>query len=341
MIYFLKEFTEKGVHSGSKARLDCEEIINKFSDVGIELNFFNKKDILTKFPIQVIKIFFELKRNDIVILQYPYYSNVSKFVYSIFNYLKKYKNIKIIILIHDIDSLRNNIDCEIQDEINNLNIADIVISHNKYMSKWLYEKGLSTKIVELGVFDYLCNTNIGKNIKFGKNIVIAGNLDERKSRFVYLLNKDSIQGEFLLYGPNYKESDIVFKVKYMGVEQPNILVEKLQEGFGLIWDGNSIQECSGNIGNYLKYNNPHKLSLYIAAGIPVIVWSKSAVAEFVNKNNIGITINNLNELSKKLDSIDENSYNVMVDNIRKIKINVINGKNLESVLKYSINSMEE
>lgn len=45
-----------------------------------------------------------------------------------------------------------------------------------------------------------------------------------------------------------------------------------------VWDGDSVDTCAGNTGAYLRYNNPHKTSLYLACGMPVIVWKEAAIA---------------------------------------------------------------
>ena len=64
----------------------------------------------------------------------------------------------------------------------------------------------------------------------------------------------------------------------------------------------------------MKYNNPHKFSLYLSLGIPVIIWEKAALAKFVKENNVGITIANLKDLDEILD-------NLTVDEFKKMKIN--------------------
>ena len=66
--------------------------------------------------------------------------------------------------------------------------------------------------------------------------------------------------------------------------------------FGLVWDGESLDECSGIYGKYLLYNNPHKLSLYLSSGKPVIVWKQSALAPFVEENGLGVAVGSLAEL---------------------------------------------
>lgn len=55
-----------------------------------------------------------------------------------------------------------------------------------------------------------------------------------------------------------------------GSYMPEELPEKLEAKYGLVWDGLEITSCEGTFGQYLKYNNPHKFSLYMAAGIAVI-----------------------------------------------------------------------
>lgn len=53
-------------------------------------------------------------------------------------------------------------------------------------------------------------------------------------------------------------------------ELPGALVQS----FGLVWDGNSMDTCTGNYGSYLRINDPHKVSLYLSSGLPIIVGQK-------------------------------------------------------------------
>ena len=76
-----------------------------------------------------------------------------------------------------------------------------------------------------------------------------------------------------------------------------------------------------------------KFSLYIAAGLPVIVWSKAAIAEVVRKNNIGIVVDNLYKLSDVLKKISDEEYLMMCKNVKKIREKVIAGENLLNILE--------
>ena len=87
----------------------------------------------------------------------------------------------------------------------------------------------------------------------------------------------------------------------------------------MVWDGISIETCDGPTGNYLRYNNPHKLSLYLSSGLPVIVWKESALAEFISSQKLGIVISNLYELSDILDTITEKQYQEFVGNIQEVR----------------------
>ena len=75
----------------------------------------------------------------------------------------------------------------------------------------------------------------------------------------------------------------------------------------------------------MKYNNPHKLSLYIAAGLPVVVWEKAAIADFVKKYNIGIIVKSLLDLDKEINSLSEEQYEEFKQNILVLQKNVTNG----------------
>ena len=110
-----------------------------------------------------------------------------------------------------------------------------------------------------------------------------------------------------LYG-NGLDRELSGTAQYHGAFPPDELPAHLEGAFGLVWDGPSVETCDGPMGRYLGYNNPHKVSLYLAAGMPVIVWSKSALAPLVEENGIGIAVNELSEITEKLQRIELDCY---------------------------------
>ena len=85
-------------------------------------------------------------------------------------------------------------------------------------------------------------------------------------------------------------------------------------------------------GEYLKMNNPHKASLYLASGFPIIVWRQSALADFVRKNSCGILVDSLFEIADILDSISNDEYEELIRNSKKIGDNICNGHYLKTAL---------
>ena len=215
------------------------------------------------------------------------------------NMLNKYKNAK-----SAIDDAK-----ELYDLANSENDEDTI--------KSLFDdsESLEQKIVNLEIFDYLYNEPVPKIIRNnGKKVIVAGNLTREKSGYVYKLKELNV--DMCLYGVNY-EGDIPDDI-YKGAFSPDELIQHLEGNFGLVWDGTSVEKCTGNTGAYLKYNNPHKTSLYLAADLPVIIWSQAAMADFVKRNNIGIVIDDLHHLSECLKGVSEKDYQEMQQNVRMI-----------------------
>jgi glycosyltransferase involved in cell wall biosynthesis len=225
----------------------------------------------------------------------------------------KNKRVKIYGLLHDLDILRLSTTeyCPLGERIRRnleekkaLKLCDAIIAHNKTMKEKLIEYGYDErKIVELGIFDYL-SKNPKKERIFDKSIIVAGNLNKNKSGYVYKLGEGV---NYNLYGIDYTGPQNEF-IKYFGSFSPEELPQKVDGCFGLVWDGNSIDTCSGAYGQYLRINNPHKTSFYLACGIPVIIWKDAALADFVLKNNCGITVESLQEISNILGKMSEEDY---------------------------------
>ncbi|MCH5155404.1 MAG: sugar transferase [Clostridiales bacterium] len=327
-------------HAGTKARIDVERIFEN-SDckkLGMRIRSAGSKWIYRiKNAVPAFYNQWKLKRikGDIVFIQYPITALKTMLSAVIRDIAGKNK---IIFLLHDVSYIRYFSQPERKvPEIEFLNLASGLICHNDIMIKKLQEDGVNKPaFTSLELFDYLIDDKaVLPTPIYGNEICFAGNL--QKSEFLnQLANSSSIDFTLNLFGPNYEplNSDHII---YKGSYKPEELVSHLNFSYGLVWDGPDIDTCSGEYGLYTKYNNPHKLSLYIAAGLPVIVWEKAAMAEFVIKNNIGITVDSLLNIDKKISGISEIDYNVMVENVRKFQKNVLSGYYLKTAMGNIIN----
>ena len=329
----------------SKARIDANKILES---LGWDIKYINVKETKNKIDRyknikesykQLLNILSDTPNNSLLLFQYPFDSMNYKFSQTIKKISNK-KNLKTIVLIHDINSIRISSKIGVAyynyyiKEIKFLNNFDFIICHNSQMKGLLIKKGiLDKKIIALGLFDYLVNDKSKKRNKDFKKVIIAGNLSQGKSGYVYkLIQLNNINYHYNLYGSNYNgntNDKIIYKGKFMADEP----CSSLCSGFGLVWDGSSICECDGSFGKYLMYNNPHKISLYLACGLPVIVWSKSALAPFVKENGIGICVSNLDELNKFFNNVSFEDYKKLLKKVSIIKYKVQNGYYLKNVVK--------
>ena len=202
------------------------------------------------------------------------------------------------------------------------------------MIGYLKKIGLYTRIHALEIFDYLVEAESIQKTETKENqnaVIIAGNLSEEKAGYVYQL--DQVNAEFRLYGPNLNTEAIgTGNITYKGSFPPDDLPRVLHGKFGLVWDGKSIDECGGEFGQYMQYNNPHKTSLYLASKIPVIVWEKAAIAEFIRENQLGIQVGSLREIPEKLAALTGETYDEMLQNVSAMGEKLRKGEMLRKVL---------
>ena len=325
MNYYLKEFYAEAKHAGSKARLDAEKIMVEAGYQAFPLNNDSNPIALTK--------------DDVLVLQFPLlWHSLKKQILTRF---LKNRTFKAYLLIHDIESLRNKTINSFTDFkysiihfLQNKTVlerVDGIIAHNDKMKAELVKMGINKdKIVPLDIFDYLIpNFNEDKNYDKDK-ILLAGNFDIRKTRYARELPE---KPEFEIYGINFESEHLPNNVHYKGAFTPDELPNQLQGGFGLVWDGDSPHTCSGMYGEYLKMNNPHKASLYLASGFPIIVWSQSALADFVGKNHCGIIVDSLFEIADCLNTIDEEDFQELIKNSKIAGEKLRNGYFLKKALE--------
>ena len=355
MDYYISEHKFEGVFSrtaGGKAREDAEQI---FSNHGLtpivvetvdrsKLNLVNKLLWHFKIPALWKEKTKGLKLGDSLVVQFPVLEH-SVFLFSFFRSLKK-RGIRVVFLIHDLESFRNikRSDYSLIKRIKmffeelSVKYCAKMIVHNDKMLTTLIQRGIEPeRMVSLEIFDYLIpnySEELMKNRKNGVDmpIIIAGHLTPEKARYVYCLPENY---DFSLYGPEYSgnQND---KIVYHGSFSPEELPYKLDGSFGLVWDGTSSDSCQGVFGEYLKINNPHKTSLYIASGIPIVIWEKAALSDFVKKYNCGITVSSLYDIKEATSTISEEDYRSMKDNASKLGEKLRSGYFLHAALSRSL-----
>lgn len=329
------------MHAGSKATNDCADILE---NLGFEKCLLNREKNVSYTAFAKLKrqlsyvlnwntLYKQIEPGSVVVLQNPFrYFQLSRF--ETLKKLKVKKNITFISIIHDVDMIRETYkNFKTEKEFKEmLEIADKLIVHNAKMKQWFMEYGVSEdRLICLEIFDYLNNDPIEKEIQFSKRVQLAGNLSVGKSPYVYKLKE--LKTAFDLFGVEYTPKEVEpDHISYHGAFPAVEIPSMLNKGFGLVWDGNSLDTCDGDTGHYLKFNNPHKLSLYLSSGIPVIIWDQAAEADFVREHNVGIAVASLRDLDSYLANMTEEDYFEKVKNAKKIKERLISGYYLEKAI---------
>ena len=347
MKYFLKEefLKDSGArNAGNKARNDVEEIVKREGYQPLLLTVEDWYQMGTVKAQQhkakaLAQAFSQLKSGDQLLIQFPMLHH-SFFTTRLVRKIQR-RGVQVYFIIHDLEALRyanldtvplkHKIRVHLQ-ESSLLKVADGVIAHNPIMKSVLVEKGLPEhKLVSLEIFDYLIpNYQEKDGLSKDQPIIVAGNLAQEKAGYLYQL---PARPAYNLYGVGFDESRALENEAYFGSFLPDELPAALEGGFGLVWDGDSAETCSGVFGEYLRYNNSHKASLYLAFGFPLVVWKQSALSHFVLEKNCGVAVESLHDLKNTIENLSDADYQELVANAKNIGKKIRDGFYLTSALK--------
>ena len=347
MKYYLKDsflHNEHEKNAGSKARNDVEAILISEGYEGLELkvenwykmNFFKAQQHKYR---ATKSVFDQLGAGDELVIQFPIIHHTF-FISRLIKQAQK-RGAKFYLLIHDVETLRHAAGSEVKfrhkvrnyfQEKKALMSVDGIIVHNDIMKKVLVSQGVpADKMVSLEIFDYLIPNFEEKTApQKDQPIIVAGNLNPTKSGYLYNLPSHPA---YNLYGVGYDESRALKNTSYFGSFMPDNLPTAIEGSFGLVWDGDSSETCQGSYGNYLRFNNSHKASLYLASGFPVVVWKESALAHFILEKSCGIAVASLHDLEAALENLTEKEYADLSENARRIGKDLREGYYLRSALK--------
>ena len=197
------------------------------------------------------------------------------------------------------------------------------------MESYLRTVGVTCPMILMEAFDCLSEGEIPVREK-SRMVAIAGNLAADKSG--YLKDIGKVPLEWQLYGTNWAGSGST-RIEYHGEIAPEKLPETISGAFGIVWDGDSLDGLTGLYGAYALLNSPHKLSTYLAGGLPVIVAKNAAAADFVAREQVGVALNSLRELPELIRTMPEEDYQRYAANARRVGAQLRVGENTKRALR--------
>ena len=327
-----------GVPALNKARADIEQIAAEMGYAPFVLHAPDSANGSVWQAIQVgaktlgdwVRAFYRMRQGDLLLVQYPYFPVKGYGVARLALHLLRWKGVKTAALVHDLDSLRRigGSAARGSDQLL-LPGFEALIVHSQRMESYLRTVGVTCPMILMEAFDCLSEGKIPVREK-SRMVAIAGNLAADKSG--YLKDIGKVPLEWQLYGTNWAGSDST-RIEYHGEIAPEKLPETISGAFGLVWDGDSLDGLTGLYGAYALLNSPHKLSTYLAGGLPVIVAKNAAAADFVAREQVGVALNSLRELPELIRTMPEEDYQRYAANARRVGAQLRAGENTKRALR--------
>lgn len=327
-----------GVPALNKARADIEQIAAEMGYAPFVLHAPDSANGSVWQAIQVgaktlgdwVRAFYRMRQGDLLLVQYPYFPVKGYGVARLALHLLRWKGVKTAALVHDLDSLRRigGSAARGSDQLL-LPGFEALIVHSQRMESYLRTVGVTCPMILMEAFDCLSEGEIPVREK-SRMVAIAGNLAADKSG--YLKDIGKVPLEWQLYGTNWARSGST-RIEYHGEIAPEKLPETISGAFGIVWDGDSLDGLTGLYGAYALLNSPHKLSTYLAGGLPVIVAKNAAAADFVAREQVGVVLNSLRELPELIRAMSEEDYQRYAANARRVGAQLRAGENTKRALR--------
>lgn len=350
---------DKLMIASGKGRDDYFEIFRRCGLERIDIRVFRHGEKMT--PMQRLKVEAGLKREwtqalsglgkgDSLFLSTPPSEKFTGLA-SVIREVRK-RGCKIVIVVFDLEefitpyyrraaALKFAMSSRLEAEL--FDMADVMMVHNDRMLDHIADMGIDPGImVPVGVMDYLNPDepdaeDVQRRMGREKPLVFCGNLVPGKAGFLAKVPDDL---NINAYGPGF-ESGHRHNIEYKGVLPPFRLMDELSGSFGLVWDGDSPGTPSGVCGEYLKCNNPHKMALYLASGMPVIVWEGSAMADYVQHEKCGFAVSDLAEIQGRIAEMTDAEYGEMVRNAVRVGTEMRRGDHIRAAVERAMQKVRE
>lgn len=215
---------------------------------------------------------------------------------------------KLVVFVHDFVPLMFANNAYLFDQyLAAYNLADLVILPSQKMKDILTEHGLTQPVLIQNVWDHVTMLNLTTQPRLERKLNFLGNM----TRFPFVKDWES---DLRLEVYSNGQAEAKGNMRVMGWQPEDQVLRALnQGGFGLVWSENIENQYERE---YSEMNVSFKFSTYLAAGLPLVVNKGIAKEDFVTKYNLGVAVDNLQQAVDYVNSVTEQEYNVLVNNVK-------------------------
>lgn len=217
---------------------------------------------------------------------------------------------KLVVFVHDFVPLMFANNAYLFDQyLEAYNLADLVILPSQKMKEILIEHGLTQPVLIQNVWDHVTTLNLTNQPRLERKLNFLGNM----TRFPFVKEWES---DLRLEVYSNGQAEAKGNMRVMGWQPEDQVLRALnQGGFGLVWSENIENQYERE---YSEMNVSFKFSTYLAAGLPLIVNKGIAKEDFVTKYNLGVAVDNLQQAVDYVNSVTEQEYNILANNVKTI-----------------------
>jgi hypothetical protein len=321
------------VHGGTKARNDCSKIAEQAGWTRFDTTLSGPPLARLIGLGRALARLARVDRSSVFLIQTPIHSGVGN------NFIAYLMAIffKTFTIVHDIDDLRGG-RSNASERINQ--ISHSLIYSGKLSQHIKKQKNRIRFYTPLAMWDYIIPDEIDlTDCHRSGPIIFAGNLTPHKVMWLY--DRAIIRPALLLYGTNHDASRDTGKGdRYISSFDTNAPSFEGPVGWGLVWDGAKTGK-DDDPSDYEMINQPHKFSLYVACGIPVIVWDQSHVATLVKKYGLGICVPNLESIPDAISKVTPSDYEAARNAAIEVADQLRRGHFLNTALDMALQNYEQ
>lgn len=299
--------------TAGKAMQDTADIAKhtlQYNELGI-YHYPFKSDSPEMLRARLDGIIAAVAHGDIVIIQSPTWNTIG-FDEALVTQLNAYSVVKKIFFVHDVPPLMFESNRYLLKRYIDLyNQAEVLIVPSQNMADFLIQEGLTVrKYVVQRMWDCPVSIDFSVTPQYKKLINFAGKIDYLKFSFVQDWKYETVRLAVTAQEGDWEHGA---NIEFLGwFQDQSTLANTLRKngGFGLLWTGDEYWM------EYMKLNANSKLSLYLAAGLPVIVHSSISEADTILRKGLGFVVDSLDEAVQKVEGMTEEQYNQMVQKVR-------------------------